>query len=116
MSAPGGAREDVRVVLVTVPSREVGLELARTVVSEGLAACVNLIPGIRSVYRWQGAVEEADEVLLLLKTRATVVDTLRERVVTIHPYEVPEFVVLPVHGGLDTYLAWIRSEVSLPVD
>jgi periplasmic divalent cation tolerance protein len=75
---------------------------------------LNVVPGLRSVYRWQGAVEEAEEVLLVLKTRADTVDTLRQRVETLHPYEVPEFVVLPIEGGLDAYLSWIRSEVSPP--
>ena len=104
----------VRIVLVTAPSETVALTLARTVVGEALAACVNLVPGLRSVYRCQGADEEAEEVLLVLKTRADTVDTLRQRVETLHPYEVPEFVVLPIEGGLDAYLSWIRSEVSPP--
>lgn len=103
---------DLRLVLVTAPSEAVGLELARVVVGERLAACVNLVPGVRSVYRWEGAVEEADEVLLVLKTRADRVDTLRDRVVSLHPYDVPEFVVVPVEGGLDRYLAWIRTEAA----
>lgn len=99
-----------RLVLVTAPDLEVGAELARAVVSERLAACVNLIPGLRSIFRWDDEVQEAEEVLLLLKTRADRVDTLRSRVVSLHPYDVPEFVVLPIEGGLDRYLAWIRSE------
>lgn len=103
---------DVRIVLVTAPSDAVGLDVARAVVGEGLAACVNVVPGLRSVYRWEGAVEEADEVLLVLKTRADRVDTLRERVVSLHPYDVPEFVVVPVEGGLERYLAWIRTEAA----
>ncbi len=110
MSPVPGA--EVRVVLVTAPSYDVALELARAVVGEGLAACVNLIPGLHSVYRWEGAVEESHEVLLLLKTRADRVDTLRDRVVSLHPYDVPEFVVVPLDGGLDRYLAWIRTEAA----
>lgn len=105
-----------RIVLVTAPSEAVALDLARTVVDEGLAACVNVVPGLRSIYRWKGAVEEAHEVLLLLKTRLDRVDTLRDRVVALHPYDVPEFIVLPVEGGLDAYLSWIRSEAAPPVD
>ncbi|MCA9573770.1 MAG: divalent-cation tolerance protein CutA [Myxococcales bacterium] len=102
----------VRIVLVTAPSEAVGMTLARAVVEDGLAACVNLVPGVRSVYRWEGAVEEAAEVLLVLKTRADRVDTLRHRVVSLHPYDVPEFVEVPVEGGLDRYLAWIRTEAA----
>lgn len=100
----------VRVVLVTVPDREGATTLARTLVEERLAACVNLLPGVHSIYRWEGEVASADEVLLVLKTRADRVDTLRRRVVSLHPYDLPEFVVLPVEGGLDGYLAWIRAE------
>lgn len=107
-----GAGDDARVVLVTAPDEATGRGLARSVVDERLAACVNVVPGIRSVFRWEGAVEEATEVLLILKTTAARVETLRARVVSLHPYEVPEFVVLAVDGGLDAYLAWIRTEVS----
>ncbi len=106
MTAPSA----VRVVLVTVPDREGATTLARTLVEERLAACVNLLPGVHSIYRWEDEVASADEVLLVLKTRADRVDTLRRRVVSLHPYDLPEFVVLPVEGGLDGYLAWIRAE------
>lgn len=101
---------EARLILVTVPDREVATALARALVEERLAACVNLLPGVHSIYRWEGAVESADEVLLLLKTRADRVDTLRRRVVSLHPYDLPEFVVVPVEGGLDRYLAWILAE------
>ena len=109
-----GAPTDVCIALVTAPSEAVATDLARAVVGEGLAACVNLLPGVRSIYRWKGAVEEAEEVLMVLKTRSDSVETLRQRVEALHPYEVPEFVVLPVEGGLDAYLSWIRSEVTPP--
>lgn len=108
--SPGG--DSPRLILVTAPDRTVALDLARAVVNERLAACVNLLPGVRSIYRWEGGVEESEELLLLLKTRADRVDTLRRRVVSLHPYDVPEFVVLPVEGGLDRYLDWIRTESS----
>ena len=104
--------DDPRVVLVTAPDEATGLMLARSVVEARLAACVNLVPAVRSVFRWEGSIQEAAEVLLILKTTAARVETLRERVVSLHPYEVPEFVVLAVDGGLDAYLAWIRTEVS----
>lgn len=105
---------EVAVVLVTAPTRDAGLALARAVVEERLAACVNLIAGVHSVFRWEGEVDEAEEFLLVLKTRRDRVDTLRDRVVSLHPYEVPEFVVLPVTGGLDAYLGWVRTEASPP--
>ncbi len=104
----------VRIVLVTAPSAEVGTRLARALVAEHLAACVNLLPGVHSIYRWHDELQESDEVMLVIKTRDEVVDTLRERVVALHPYEVPEFIVLPVVGGLESYLSWIRAETIPP--
>jgi periplasmic divalent cation tolerance protein len=103
---------DSRLVLVTAGSREEAERIARAVVEERLAACVNLLGGVRSIYRWQGAVETADEVLLLIKTRSDAIDSLRERVMELHSYEVPEFVVLEIAGGSDAYLAWIRASVG----
>jgi periplasmic divalent cation tolerance protein len=103
---------DSRLVLVTAGSREEAERIAHAVVEERLAACVNLLGGVRSIYRWQGAVETADEVLLLIKTRSDAIDSLRERVMELHSYEVPEFVVLEIAGGSDAYLAWIRASVG----
>lgn len=103
------------VVMVTAPSDEVAVGLARTVLDERLAACVNVVGGVRSLFRWQGEIDEASEVLLLLKTRVDRVDALRSRVVSLHPYEVPEFVVLPIAEGLEAYLGWIRAETA-PLD
>ena len=102
----------VRVVLVTAPSADVGRALARSVVEAGLAACVNVVPGVTSVYRWDGAVQEDDEVLLVLKTTDTGVDALRGRVLELHPYDVPEFLVLPVTDGSRPYLDWVTAAVS----
>jgi periplasmic divalent cation tolerance protein len=98
--------------MVTAPSEEVAADLARAVLHERLAACVNVIGGVRSMFRWQGEIAEASEVLLLLKTRGDRVDALRSRVVSLHPYEVPEFVVLPIAEGLEAYLGWIRAETA----
>ncbi len=103
---------DARVVLVSAPSDEVADALARTLVTDRLVACANVVPGIRSVYRWSGEIQVDDEVLLVLKTRADRVDALRSRVVSLHPYEVPEFVVLPIVAGLESYLGWLRAEVD----
>jgi periplasmic divalent cation tolerance protein len=100
----------VVVVLVTAPDPEIAGELARTLVQEGLAACVNVLPGVRSVYRWQGAVEESDEVLLLIKLGRGGVDRLTRRVQALHPYDLPEVVALPVTGGLEGYLSWVERE------
>ena len=99
---------DVRVVYVTAPTAEVAESLARSLVGEGLAACVNLLPGIRSIYRWEGAVQDEAEVLLIVKTVAERLPALTARVVELHPYDVPEVVVLPVEAGFAPYLEWIR--------
>jgi periplasmic divalent cation tolerance protein len=99
----------VRVVLVTAPE-SAAVELARALVGERLAACVNLVPGIRSIYRWNGEVTEDEEVLLVAKTRSDRVDALSQRVRELHPYELPETLALPAVGGSAAYLAWIGAE------
>lgn len=100
------------VVMVSAPSEEVAVDLARVALEERLAACVNVIGGVRSLFWWDGQIQEAREVLLFLKTRVDRVDALRSRVVSHHPYEVPEFVVLPIAEGLEAYLGWIRAETA----
>lgn len=102
--------EDVRVVFVTAPDATVGAELARALVESRLAACVNLVPGLRSIYRWEGVVQEDAEVLLLIKTRSDRIDSLAARVRELHPYDVPEVLVLPVAGGSLPYLEWVHAE------
>ncbi len=106
------ADDDARVVLMTAPDPEVAQRIARTLVEERLAACVNLVPGVRSIYRWQGAVEDDAEILLLAKTGRARCAALAARVQALHPYELPEIVVLPVEGGSQPYLDWILSESS----
>ncbi len=102
----------VRVAISTAPDAETGARIAQVLVEERLAACVNVVPGIRSIYRWQGAIEDDREVLLLIKTRAERIDALAERLSALHPYEVPELLALPVDAGLDRYLQWVTSEVT----
>jgi len=106
--------EPLQVVLVTAPDVEVGARLARTLVGEGLAACVNVVPGVRSIYRWEGAVQEDAEVLLVAKTTAAGFAALSERVLALHPYEVPEVIALPVIAGSPGYLAWVRDALGAP--
>ncbi|ACG72426.1 CutA1 divalent ion tolerance protein [Anaeromyxobacter sp. K] len=103
---------EARVVLVTAPDADVAARLARALVEERLAACGNVVPAIRSIYRWEGSVHDEGEALLVLKTRAARVDALRARVLELHPYQVPEVLVLPVEAGSDAYLAWIAAETS----
>ena len=100
---------DVRIVFVTVPDVAVAERIGRAVVEENLAACANILPGVRSIYRWQGQIEDASEVLMLLKTTAMRVDALRERIAELHPYEVPEFLAVDVASGYEPYVDWIRE-------
>ena len=98
------------VVLVTTPTPERAAELARALVEERLAACGNVVPGLRSIYRWEGKVEDESEALLLLKTTRARFEALRERVLALHPYAVPEVIALPVVAASEPYLAWIAGE------
>jgi len=100
---------DVRVVFVTAPDREAGLALARQVVEEGLAACGNLIPGVTSVFQWNGSMQEEPEVLLIFKTSADRAARLAERAAELHAYDVPEVLTLEVEGGHEPYLQWVRE-------
>lgn len=103
---------DVVVVLVTVPSADVGEKMARAVVEEHLAACVNIAPGIRSFFWWEERVQEESELLLVVKTSPDQLPALEHRVRSLHPYSVPEFIALPVIGGLKPYLAWVSDAVT----
>lgn len=86
--------------------------IARTLVSERLAACVNRLPGVQSTYRWHGHVEQADEVLLLIKTTADRLDQMTARLRSLHPYELPELVAVEVRAGLPAYLDWVSAETA----
>jgi periplasmic divalent cation tolerance protein len=101
---------DVRVVLVTAPCGDPAAALARRLVEEGLAACVNRVPGVRSVYRWQGEVCDDGEDLLVIKTAADRVEDLVARVRELHGYEVPEVLVLAVEAGSAPYLEWVLAQ------
>jgi len=103
---------EVRVAFITAPDLETATRIARALVEERLVACVNLVPGIRSVYRWEGKVEEDAEVLLVVKTRADRSRDLVDRVVELHPYELPEVLMLPAVGGSSAYLGWVREEAA----
>lgn len=103
---------DVLVCLCTCPDRAAGQRIAEALVGEGLAACVNLLPGIHSVYRWHGAVEHADEVLLLVKTTRARMDAMQARLLELHPYELPELLAVECTGGLPAYLGWIVDNVG----
>ena len=101
---------DVLVVLVTAPGADEAARLARTLVEERLAACGNVLPGLRSIYRWKGEVQDEGEALLLLKTTRQRFPALRDRILALHPYEVPEVLALPAEAGSEEYLAWVGDE------
>lgn len=103
---------DVRVVLITAPDAAAAEKLARALVEERLAACVNVLPGVHSFYRWEGSVQDDAELLLVAKTRAERVGALAARVKELHPYDVPEVLELPATGGSQTYLDWVRTETQ----
>jgi len=98
---------DTLVVLVTAPSAEEAARIARALVEEKLAACGNVVPGVRSIYRWQGKVCDEQEALLVLKLPAKRFPELRDRVVALHPYEVPEVIALRIEDGSEKYVDWI---------
>jgi periplasmic divalent cation tolerance protein len=99
-------------VLTTLPPDADNRQFARTLVQERLAACVNILPGMRSVYRWQGAVEEAAEHQIIIKTTRDRLPQLWERVRALHPYDVPEFIVVSIVEGHDVYLRWISDSTA----
>jgi len=100
------------VVLVTCPSQTLGKRLARALVQERLAACVNVIPGVTSIYRWEGKICQDTEALLVIKTLRMRLPVLIRRIKALHPYSVPEVIALPLVGGLASYLSWVRDSTS----
>ncbi|HEX7369763.1 MAG TPA: divalent-cation tolerance protein CutA [Rhodanobacteraceae bacterium] len=96
--------------LSTCPDAETATRIARVLVEERLAACVNRIPGIHSTYRWQGEIRDDAEILLLIKTTRERFDGLRARLAELHPYDVPELIALDIGDGLPAYLDWIGAE------
>lgn len=102
----------LRIILCTIDSPENGAQLARTLVQERLAACVNIVPGIRSVYAWEGRVHEETEQLLLIKTSGEKIDQLKQRVLDLHPYDTPELVALSPTHVLESYLSWVEEATA----
>lgn len=102
----------VKVALVTLPDPSAAEALVARLVEEGVVACGNIVPGLTSIYRWQGNVERADEVLVVFKTTAAGAARLIRRVPELHPYDVPEVLVLPVEAGHGPYLQWVVENVG----
>ena len=107
---------DCVVLCTTLPADADGATLGRTLVRERLAACVTTNPGMRSVYRWEGAIVEDNEQQVLIKTTADCVERLGDRIRKLHPYDVPEILVLPVTGGAAAYLEWVRACTAAAAD
>lgn len=99
-------------VLSTVPDRDTGERIAAALVRERLAACVNILPGLTSIYYWQDAVQRDDELLLFIKTRKSCYPQLEKRLQSLHPYELPEIIAVPVEAGLTGYLQWIEDNTG----
>ncbi len=97
------------VVLTMVPDRETGLKIARNLVECKLAACVNMIDKATSVYEWQGKICEEEEFLLIIKTTAANFSWVKDKILELHPYELPEVIMFKIDAGLEEYLAWIRK-------
>ena len=110
-----GAESETLLVLTTLPEREAALKLARAIVDKRLAACVNILSGCTSVYRWEDNVEHAEEVPLLIKTRASRYAELEAAIRSLHPYELPEIIAVPVVQGLADYLGWVAEETAIAI-
>ena len=102
----------VLVVFSTFPNADKAAEVARTLVTEGLAACANLVGPVRSIYRWKGEVQDDTETLAVIKTTRESFEAMRARLVELHPYEVAEVIALPVEAGHAPYLEWVEAETK----
>ena len=107
-----GVETSFAIVLTTFPADGDATALARALVGERLAACVNILPPMQSIYRWQGAVDAADERQLIVKTSAARVEAVKARIAELHPYDEPEILVVPVTGGSVSYLRWLAESVT----
>ena len=106
------ANLDVRIALTTIGSEADAIALAKTLVEERLAACVNVLPPMISIYRWKGSIEQDTEHQIVIKTTADRLAALEARLRQLHPYELPEFLVVDPAGGCSVYLAWVKESVA----
>lgn len=104
--------DEAIVVVTNLPDLDTAQALARRLVGEKLAACANILPGVQSIYRWQGQVEEAGEVTVLIKTMRSRYAAVEEAIQSMHPYDLPEVIALPVVAALPAYLAWLQGETK----
>lgn len=107
---------DALLVLSNVPDRAAAEAIARNLLQQRLAACVNILPAVRSIYRWQGAIEEAEELTMLIKSTQKHYAEMESAIRALHPYDVPEIIAIPISTGLPAYLNWIADETRKDVD
>jgi periplasmic divalent cation tolerance protein len=103
---------DKIVVLCTCESKDEARRIARALIEKRLAACVNLLPPVSSIYHWKGAVEEGEETLMIIKSARPLFEKLRSEIARLHSYEVPEIVALPIVDGSESYLEWMDRELA----
>ena len=101
-----------QIVLCTVPDRDTAEDIANILIAENLAACVNIIPGITSVYRWEDRIEQAEELILVIKTGGDAYRALQAKISDLHPYELPEIIAVPIQDGLPAYLNWLTQSLE----
>lgn len=105
-------KTDIIIVLVTVPGPKEGSRISKGILTSRLAACVTLIPGVQSMYWWDGKIARAKEALLVVKTTKLNYQELERKILDLHPYEVPEIIAIPLIGGVPQYIEWIKREVA----
>jgi len=105
-------RMDLALVMTMVPEAGIGEEIAEALVSSRVAACVNVVGGATSFYWWEGELQKDSEALLLIKTRAQLVSSVKGTIEKLHPYELPEVIVLPISGGSERYISWLVEETT----
>ena len=105
-------RKTPLIVLCTVPDRETAEEIANILIADNLAACVNIVPGVTSVYRWENRIEQAEELILVIKTGNRAYKPLQDKINDLHPYELPEIIAVSVQDGLPAYLDWLTQSLE----
>lgn len=105
--------EQVLIALSTCPSQDIAQKIAQSLVEKHLVACVNIVPNVQSVYRWQGEVQSDNEVLMVMKTTRYQFDALQNSLTELHPYELPELIGVSVSAGLNAYLEWVQKETGI---
>lgn len=103
----------ILLVYATAPNRETAEEIARALLAERLIACANILPGMQSIYRWQGKIESAAEVAMIFKTSDSRMTALQQRFITLHPYDVPALVAMPIDAAIPDFAAWVEVETKI---